>query len=825
MPTRLYEGDTVLVNLDDQVDTSDAPIIRETNTANDVDREYRHIHIGVVKYIGFIHGFDMTQFIGVELIESVPFGHSGIINDYQYFTCTDGHGIHTRVHKVLRKLEASEVAHKMKEIIILCKQQINNYVQALVERDAYVEDLLTMQRDLHARLKEAKHGIGDGLSLSPPQAAVVAPRLTSMESVGSFGSAQTDLSHLTLQNRTSIRTMTRLNTIDEFEASLLLLRARDSMKQASPAALKQRESFVGDLLRGMNVRRQSIEVDVDVQYSQQQHSQYNPKFAARRRHRRSVSSNATVIRHSQHDDEEEEEEDSGGGGAGDEEEEMRGSRHDQHRRRNRNRDGGDDGGGGRRREKKTKTKKMQSRGRPRRHSSMSDITELTSQNGHMAPMLKTRYISPAQMMVARDDEDDRSRVSKTKKKSKKPIKRRKHNERRSRRQRTLDEATEEEEEDDDEEEEEEHPSDDEVVVVVERVTRRDHDHDGDQQNPLSSNRSRSVAAVKRKKIKSRSTAAGAAQHPVSKRGQSNKTTAVTVSSSSSSSSSNHHHGNGGAVARSASSSSNRRGHSNQSTKSEKIYLRQHQHQQQQHQQHQQHQHQHQHVDAVMIHAQSQSRSAHTSPYHGPMVSPSSSALFSPPISPRVYGMNLASPTSPNGAGMPSLSQSYSNPPQLAMAAPLEQSFVAVARRNGAPNSPSQPKQVHFQFQQQQQAQAQAQAVQIMQRGIPVRKDSHGRSLSWNPLPNGHGGGHGGHGGGGGASQRGHSNHSASNANSLHHQQQLQHQHQQHHQQQQHMMPLHQQSASYAPHQTNVNGGHSYYNRQPQVDAWVNGQHK
>ncbi len=114
-----------------------------------------HIEIGVIKYIGFIEGFEMTEsYVGLELVECISNGHNGIINGIQYFTSRNGHGIHTRITNVIRKLQASEVTTKMKEVIILFKQRMGEYVQALSDRDEYIEQLKNQQYNLRRLFKE-----------------------------------------------------------------------------------------------------------------------------------------------------------------------------------------------------------------------------------------------------------------------------------------------------------------------------------------------------------------------------------------------------------------------------------------------------------------------------------------------------------------------------------------------------------------------------------------------------------------------------------------------------------------------------------------------
>eukprot|EP01083_Nonionella_stella_P031754 86926_1 len=139
MPVRLSIGDAVLVYLSD-----------------DHEKTNENIQIGVIKYIGFIHGFGMNEFVGIDLVENTDSGHEGTINGVQYFQTAPGHAIHTRIANVIRKLSASEVSKKMQEIIKLFKGRLDEYAQALSQRDEYIEELKNMQRSLKRLLRE--HG-------------------------------------------------------------------------------------------------------------------------------------------------------------------------------------------------------------------------------------------------------------------------------------------------------------------------------------------------------------------------------------------------------------------------------------------------------------------------------------------------------------------------------------------------------------------------------------------------------------------------------------------------------------------------------------------
>eukprot|EP01084_Bolivina_argentea_P211438 359683_1 len=105
---------------------------------------------GLIKYIGYIHNKMNinTECIGLELIEPIPNGHDGTINGYKYFTAPKGHGIHIQINQVIKKLSVCEIMMKFKNIINVFKTKLSQYVNALTERDEYIEKLKQKQKDL-----------------------------------------------------------------------------------------------------------------------------------------------------------------------------------------------------------------------------------------------------------------------------------------------------------------------------------------------------------------------------------------------------------------------------------------------------------------------------------------------------------------------------------------------------------------------------------------------------------------------------------------------------------------------------------------------------
>ena len=170
MSQRLCVQDAVLVNISSMEPNLDH--IQSNNTADDQSISNGNIFkIGIIKYIGIIDGIDssslMTEWIGIELVECIEGGHNGIINGTKYFQCPAGHGIHTRITNVIRKLESYEVTKKLQEIIILFKTRLGEYVNALSERDDYIEQLKNTHRHLRGLLKAAQANYRNGLKESP----------------------------------------------------------------------------------------------------------------------------------------------------------------------------------------------------------------------------------------------------------------------------------------------------------------------------------------------------------------------------------------------------------------------------------------------------------------------------------------------------------------------------------------------------------------------------------------------------------------------------------------------------------------------------------
>ena len=126
MPVRLCVGDPILIYIDKKSKTQ---------------------AMGLIKYIGRIQGYEMTEFVGIELLEQHSKGHDGIINGCQYFTAKKNHGMHVRISNIIRKLDGSEIMAKLQEVIAMFKKKLDQYIYAVDQRNSYIESLKQSHRD------------------------------------------------------------------------------------------------------------------------------------------------------------------------------------------------------------------------------------------------------------------------------------------------------------------------------------------------------------------------------------------------------------------------------------------------------------------------------------------------------------------------------------------------------------------------------------------------------------------------------------------------------------------------------------------------------
>eukprot|EP01084_Bolivina_argentea_P159978 278627_1 len=138
MPIRLGIGDCVLVRTSLSED-NDNEIKNDTSSCSNTMKQ----GIGLIKYIGYIHGqkYAMKQYVGIELIEPINNGHDGNINGFQYFTARNGCGIHVSLTSIICKLSSSEILLKLKDVLTFFKTKLSQYMKALHGRDEYIEKL------------------------------------------------------------------------------------------------------------------------------------------------------------------------------------------------------------------------------------------------------------------------------------------------------------------------------------------------------------------------------------------------------------------------------------------------------------------------------------------------------------------------------------------------------------------------------------------------------------------------------------------------------------------------------------------------------------
>ena len=89
-----------------------------------------------------------TQYVGINLVEPIEGGGNGIMNGIQHFRAIKGHGLFLKVSNIIRKVSSAELTIKMQQIIILCSKRLDQYIQAVSERDAYIQTLRNQKKSL-----------------------------------------------------------------------------------------------------------------------------------------------------------------------------------------------------------------------------------------------------------------------------------------------------------------------------------------------------------------------------------------------------------------------------------------------------------------------------------------------------------------------------------------------------------------------------------------------------------------------------------------------------------------------------------------------------
>eukprot|EP01084_Bolivina_argentea_P062934 115000_1 len=108
MSVRLNKGDAVLV---------------KTNLTDEA--------IGLIRYVGPMVDHDMmSEYVGVQLLQSITNGHNGTINGFTYFTAKKGHGFHTKMTNVIKKLSIADLFKETSYIHGLLQTKLK-YIQRL----------------------------------------------------------------------------------------------------------------------------------------------------------------------------------------------------------------------------------------------------------------------------------------------------------------------------------------------------------------------------------------------------------------------------------------------------------------------------------------------------------------------------------------------------------------------------------------------------------------------------------------------------------------------------------------------------------------------
>ena len=77
--------------------------------------------IGLIKYIGPMVDM-MSEYAGIELLESITDGHDGTVNSFTYFTAPNGHGYHTKITNIIQKLAVTDLFTHLKKTYALIKK-------------------------------------------------------------------------------------------------------------------------------------------------------------------------------------------------------------------------------------------------------------------------------------------------------------------------------------------------------------------------------------------------------------------------------------------------------------------------------------------------------------------------------------------------------------------------------------------------------------------------------------------------------------------------------------------------------------------------------
>eukprot|EP01084_Bolivina_argentea_P271354 461698_1 len=86
--------------------------------------------IGLIKYMGPMIDDMMSEYVGIEFMEPIEYGHNGTVNGFTYFIAQNGYGFHCKLINIIRKLNASELITKLRDLYILLKLK-TQYIKRL----------------------------------------------------------------------------------------------------------------------------------------------------------------------------------------------------------------------------------------------------------------------------------------------------------------------------------------------------------------------------------------------------------------------------------------------------------------------------------------------------------------------------------------------------------------------------------------------------------------------------------------------------------------------------------------------------------------------
>ncbi len=74
-----------------------------------------------IQYVGPMVDDMLSEYVGIELIKPIEYGHDGTVNGFAYFTAQNGYGFHCKLINIIRKLKPSELITKLRDLHILLK--------------------------------------------------------------------------------------------------------------------------------------------------------------------------------------------------------------------------------------------------------------------------------------------------------------------------------------------------------------------------------------------------------------------------------------------------------------------------------------------------------------------------------------------------------------------------------------------------------------------------------------------------------------------------------------------------------------------------------